>query len=85
MRGIMGEFRHHPYDNSNEITDIPEGLFKLKNLKNLILDWNKINNLPPFLYQMKNLEIIDLDFNSIPDLSPDIKNLNKLIKGQPID
>jgi len=60
----------------NKISEIPECLSKLTNLRHLNLKSNKITSIPESLCELKNLEFLDLSDNKIEKIPDCIFDLN---------
>ncbi len=68
-------------DDENKLTEIPEEVFKLINLKVLKLNYNKISHLPESLGNLTNLNELYLSGNqltSLPEFLGNLTNLNEL-------
>ena len=68
-------------DDLSKLTEIPEEVFKLKNLKVLNLSYNKISNLPESLGKLTSLNELYLSGNqltSLPEFLGKLTSLNKL-------
>ncbi|MDJ0903340.1 MAG: COR domain-containing protein [Xenococcus sp. MO_188.B8] len=62
----------------DKLTEIPEEVFKLKNLKVLKLRYNKISNLPESLGNLTSLTELDLSENQLTSLPESLGNLTSL-------
>lgn len=60
------------------LTNLPEDILKLKNLRKLILANNSIANFPLFLSDLDKLEYLDISHNKLTTLPPEIGFINKL-------
>ncbi|ORX51846.1 hypothetical protein BCR36DRAFT_582884 [Piromyces finnis] len=67
----------------NVIAEIPEFVFELKSLKELIVTSSDIRKIPEKLSNLKNLEVLDLNDNDIDDVIPE--SLNTLPELREID
>ncbi len=59
--------------------EIPEIVFKCKNLKKLSFASNKISKLPEELFDLANLKVLDIHMNGLKEISPNIGKLSNLI------
>jgi|GEM_PF-1744127 len=71
---VLGEFR----GSQNSITDLPQSMQNLTNLKELYIAHNKLSNIPFVIYAITSLEILDLSNNKIAFVEPEIGNLLNL-------
>jgi hypothetical protein len=66
----------------NKFTALPEELFKLTDLKELILADCELTKISPSIAKLQNLEILDLRYNTnlkyLPESIRDLKNLKVL-------
>lgn len=62
----------------NKIVVIPNEIYKLRNLKTLLLSGNRIVSIPPELGMLGHLLTLELDNNMITTLHPDICNIRSL-------
>ena len=62
----------------NNLTEFPNDLLKLYNLKYIKMSYNKIKTIPNELCNLKNLESIDISFNEIDLLPIQLLQLKKL-------
>lgn len=73
----------------NELQDLPDSLFDLKQVKRLSLANNKLDRLPERLGELSNLEYLYLEKNQLTTLPNSIKKLKKLrrlnLSNNPID
>ena len=60
------------------ITELPESVFRLKNLENLNIAGNKLRNIPECIDQLTNLNCLFANDNNLTDLPHSIGNLNNL-------
>ncbi len=65
--------------NANEISELPEKIGNLTNLRTLILNSNRLTTLPSDISKLTNLEVLDLSINKDLDI---LQQLDKL-KGLP--
>ncbi len=63
-----------------KLTEIPAGVFTLKNLLVLNLGKNRIKELPSAIENLKNLQELDLSNNDLTQLPPQIGNLSHLVQ-----
>lgn len=66
----------------NRLTELPEELWKFKNLKVLNLEKNRLNKLPDSLDYFDQIEYLNLDrnyFESVPLVISRLGNLKKLV------
>jgi hypothetical protein len=61
-----------------KLTEIPEGIEELINLKNLYLGNNQLTNLPEWIKELINLQKLDLSFNKLTSLPEGIRVLINL-------
>ena len=61
-----------------EMKNIPETLFKLKNLEELNLAYNKIEILPEKIGELKSLKELELSLNNLTHLPASLGNLTSL-------
>ena len=66
--------------NANELTELPDKIERLTNLKTLILNSNKLTTLPATIGKLTNLEVLDLSINKDLDIIGEIDKINKLPK-----
>jgi Leucine-rich repeat (LRR) protein len=66
--------------NANELTELPDKIERLTNLKTLILNSNKLTTLPATIDKLTNLEVLDLSINKDLDIINEIDKINKLPK-----
>ena len=64
---------------SNKLTDLPQNVGQLTNLKVLSLSGNRLTTLPPELFELSGITGLWLDNNSLTAFPPD---LGKLIKAK---
>jgi internalin A len=64
----------------NDLTEIPEEILDLTNLKILQLENNKIQEIPSFLDRLNNLQEIQLHHNQIKDIPESITNIHNLYR-----
>lgn len=64
--------------NANEITEIPEKIGELKNLKTLILNSNRLSSLPNSITKLTNLEVLDLSINKELDIIKELEKIKSL-------
>ena len=67
-------------ENQNQISELPERISELTQLKKLILNSNKLSELPNSITKLENLEVLDLALNKNLDILNEIPKLNKLHK-----
>lgn len=60
------------------LTEIPETVFELTNIRQLILSGNHLLSLSPKIIQLRNLELFYLDGNDLQSLPPEIGQLTNL-------
>lgn len=66
--------------NQNKISELPERISELTQLKKLILNSNKLTTLPYSIIKLENLEVLDLALNKDLNIINEIPKLNKLPK-----
>lgn len=66
--------------NQNQISELPERISELTQLKKLILNSNKLTTLPYSIIKLENLEVLDLALNKDLNIINEIPKLNKLPK-----
>jgi len=64
--------------NDIDLEEIPKNLFKLKNLKELNMEFNKISSISPLIQELTELEILNLRNNYIKELPDELYTLKKL-------
>lgn len=62
----------------NELTNIPKSIFKILNIKVLILRSNKITSIPSEISKLSKLRYIDFSFNKINEIPLEIGELTNL-------
>ncbi|MFT4600305.1 MAG: Leucine-rich repeat (LRR) protein [Arenicella sp.] len=62
----------------NELTEVPESIYALKKLKNLLLGWNVITEISRDIDQLSNLENINFLFNKLSSIPDEITKCSKL-------
>lgn len=67
-------------EDQNQISELPEKISELTQLKKLILNSNKLSKLPNSITKLENLEVLDLALNKDLDILNEIPKLNKLPK-----
>lgn len=60
------------------LTELPEEVFELRNLRRLALYRNNLKNLPPTIGLLKNLTYLDAENNSLSDIPEQIGELSNL-------
>ena len=63
---------------NNQLTRIPSGIKKCKNLRSLNLEGNAIRHIPRWIMQLDSLEEITLNFNQLKLNRADIRHLSKV-------
>jgi Leucine-rich repeat (LRR) protein len=71
--------------NTNELTNLPEQIGSLTNLKTLILNSNKLSSLPISITKLKNLEVLDLAANEQLSIIDELDKLQQLSKLDTLD
>jgi Leucine-rich repeat (LRR) protein len=61
------------------MTEIPLGIFGLRNLKYLVLSYNQISEIPDYISELRNLQYLDMSNNRITRVSTNIQQLNQLV------
>jgi hypothetical protein len=73
------EWRYYYY--SNQISELPESVCKLKNITELHLDYQELPILPESIGELESLEVLNLEDNklkSLPESITRLKNLSTL-------
>ena len=63
---------------NEQLTQLPEDIGLLSNLKQLYLEWNNLVSLPPSFSQLSNLENLAISNNWLTELPNDFGNLTEL-------
>jgi Leucine-rich repeat (LRR) protein len=66
--------------NANEISELPDGIGNLTNLRTLILNSNRLTSLPSEISKLTNLEVLDLSSNKDLDIMQQLNKLKELPK-----
>ena len=64
--------------NANKISELPDKIDKLKNLKTLILNSNQLKTLPNSISNLTNLEVLDLSINKELDILNELGKIKKM-------
>jgi small GTP-binding protein len=67
-------------ENKNRITQVPDAVYKLKNLRRLSLANNQISKLSSRLSELTKLTYLNLSNNNLTDISEKIANMPSLIE-----
>ncbi len=63
---------------NKDLKEFPEDIFKLKELRYLILDSNKISSIPPQIAELHKLKCLSFSTNNIKELPSEIGSLSEL-------
>ena len=63
---------------SERLTELPEEIGKLKNLRKLDFNWNKISKIPDAIRDLTSLEVLNLSYNQISEIPNTITKLTNL-------
>ena len=66
--------------NANQISELPDEIGKLTNLKTLILNSNNLTTLPNAITKLTNLEVLDLSLNKNLNIIQELDKLKQLPK-----
>ena len=63
----------------NNLTNVGEGISRLKELRHLFLGYNKIEKIPDFIFNLENLQTLSIKRNSLKFIPDGISRLKNLV------